>query len=125
MARTVEELLVEARARLERLDPSAASEAIAGGAVLVDIRSDEQRARDGIVPAAVRIPRNVLEWRCDPSSEYRDERVSDPSRMLIVMCDEGCQSSLAAVVLQELGHAQATDLEGGFQAWRAAGLPSG
>ena len=93
------------------------------GAVLVDIRSDSQRARDGAVPGAVPIARNVLEWRCDPASPYRDERVSDPEQRLIVMCDEGYQSSLAAAALQELGHERATDLAGGFQAWRAAGLP--
>ena len=76
-----------------------------------------------MVPGAVCIPRNVLEWRCDPASSHRDERVSDPGRRLTVMCNEGYQSSLAAVALQELGHESATDLAGGFQAWRAAGLP--
>ena len=119
----VEQMLAEARSRLERVDPTEASDAIQNGAVLVDIRSDEQRAQDGIVPAAIRIPRNVLEWRCDPSSEWRDERVSDPSREVIVMCDEGYQSSLAAAVLLDLGLTRVTDLDGGFQAWRAAGLP--
>jgi rhodanese-related sulfurtransferase len=75
------------------------------------------------VPGAVFIPRNVLEWRCDPRSEHRDERVSDPGRPLIVMCNEGYQSSLAAATLRELGLERATDMEGGFQAWRASGLP--
>jgi rhodanese-related sulfurtransferase len=69
------------------------------------------------------IPRNVLEWRCDPRSEFRDERVSDPARTVIVMCDEGYQSSLAAATVKQLGLPRATDLDGGFQAWRAAGLP--
>jgi rhodanese-related sulfurtransferase len=125
--KTVDELLADARARLgERFDPQAASEAIANNdAVLVDIRSESQRAEDGTVPMAIHIPRNVLEWRCDPRSEYRDERVCDPERRLILMCDAGYQSSLAAAVLQDLGHAKATDLDGGFQAWRAAGLPTG
>jgi rhodanese-related sulfurtransferase len=68
-------------------------------------------------------PRNVLEWRCDPASPYRDGRVSDPVRQLIVMCDEGYQSSLAAANLKRLGFERATDLAGGFRAWRAAGLP--
>jgi rhodanese-related sulfurtransferase len=120
---TVEKMLEDARSRLARLDPQTAGEAVASGAVLVDIRSESQRERDGVVPAAVFIPRNVLEWRCDPSSESRDERVSDPERRVVVMCDEGYQSSLAAALLQELGHPRATDLAGGFQAWRAAGLP--
>jgi rhodanese-related sulfurtransferase len=122
MARTVEQMLAEARARLERIGPEEAHAAMADGTVLVDIRADAQRAADGVVPGAVRIPRNVLEWRCDPRSEWRDERVSDPARRIVVMCDEGYQSSLAAVVLQDLGLEQATDLVGGFQAWRAAGL---
>jgi rhodanese-related sulfurtransferase len=119
----VDQLLARARARLDRVEPEEARAAMDDGAVLIDIRSDSQRARDGAVPGAVFIPRNVLEWRCDPASPYRDERVSDPGQRLIVMCDEGYQSSLAAAALQELGHARATDLAGGFQAWRAAGLP--
>jgi rhodanese-related sulfurtransferase len=120
---TVEDLLARARGNLERIDPAQAPEAIAAGAVLVDIRSDSQRSRDGVVPDAVFIPRNVLEWRCDPSSPWREPEASDPRRPVIVMCDEGYQSSLAAATLQELGHARATDLVGGFQAWCAAGLP--
>jgi rhodanese-related sulfurtransferase len=119
----VDQLLARARARLDRVGPEEARAAMDHGAVLVDIRSDSQRARDGAVPGAVPIARNVLEWRCDPASPYRDERVSDPEQRLIVMCDEGYQSSLAAAALQELGHERATDLAGGFQAWRAAGLP--
>ena len=109
--------------RLERVDPAQARAAIDDGAVLVDIRAESQRARDGVVPGSVFIARNVLEWRCDPAGSHRDERVADPARRLIVMCDAGYQSSLAAATLHELGHDRATDLDGGFQAWRAAGLP--
>jgi rhodanese-related sulfurtransferase len=119
----VDDLLAEARADLDRLEPAAAHAAMADGAVLVDVRSELQRERDGVVPGSVFFPRNVLEWRCDPASPWRDERVSDPVRRLIVMCDEGYQSSLAAANLKRLGLEQATDLIGGFQAWRAAGLP--
>jgi rhodanese-related sulfurtransferase len=119
----VDRLLEEARSGLRRVGPEAAAEAMRAGAVLVDIRSDSQRAEDGLVPGAVVIPRNVLEWRCDPTSDWRDERVSDAEVDLIVMCNEGYQSSLAAAVLQRLGLRRATDLDGGFQAWRAAGLP--
>jgi rhodanese-related sulfurtransferase len=119
----IDKLLAEARSGLARLDPAAAAAAIQGGAVMVDIRSDSQRARDGTVPEAIFIPRNVLEWRCDPGSEWRDERVSDPAVEVIVMCDEGYQSSLAAAMLQRLGLPRATDLDGGFRAWREAGLP--
>jgi rhodanese-related sulfurtransferase len=120
---TVDELLAEAREGLVRLGPREAASALAAGAVLVDIRSEVQRGRDGVVPGSVFLPRNVLEWRCDPASPARDERVCDPAAQLIVMCDEGYQSSLAAANLKRLGFQRATDLEGGFQAWRAAGLP--
>jgi rhodanese-related sulfurtransferase len=119
----IDDLLAEARTRLERVDPAQARAAIDDGAVLVDIRAESQRARDGVVPGSVFIARNVLEWRCDPVGANRDERVADPARRLIVMCDAGYQSSLAAAVLHDLGHDRATDLDGGFQAWRAAGLP--
>jgi rhodanese-related sulfurtransferase len=122
-ARTVDELLARARARLARVDPAQARAAMREGAVLVDIRAESQRARDGVVPGSVFVARNVLEWRCDPRGADRDPRVADPGRTVIVMCDEGYQSSLAAATLQELGHARATDLAGGFQAWRGAGLP--
>ena len=122
-ARTVEEMLARARARLTRVDPAQARDAIGDGAVLVDIRSESQRERDGVVPGSVFVARNVLEWRCDPSSEHRDPRIDGREHPLILMCNEGYQSSLAAAALQELGHDRATDLAGGFQAWRAAGLP--
>jgi rhodanese-related sulfurtransferase len=122
---TADELLAEARSGIERLGPEEAASAMSAGAVLVDIRSESQRDRDGVVPGSVFMPRNVLEWRCDPASDWRDERVSDPSRRLIVMCDAGYQSSLAAANLKRLGLERAADLDGGFQAWRSAGLPVG
>jgi rhodanese-related sulfurtransferase len=122
---TVDDMLVRARTKLDRVEPAEAAAAIGGGAVLVDIRAESQRARDGVVPDALFIPRNVLEWRCDPESAWRDPEASDPGRRVIVMCDEGYQSSLAAAALQELGLPLATDLVGGFQGWRAAGLPVG
>jgi rhodanese-related sulfurtransferase len=121
--KTVDELLADARRRLRRLEPSEAHAAAAHGALLIDIRSEAQRGRDGVVPGALFFPRNVLEWRCDPSSLTHDPRVSGLDRRLIVMCNEGFQSSLAAVTLQEIGFRHATDVAGGFQAWRAAGLP--
>jgi rhodanese-related sulfurtransferase len=80
-------------------------------------------ARDGSIPGAVAVSRNVLEWRCAPDSQWRDERVSDPARVVVVICDQGYQSSLAAATLKRLGLTRATDVDGGFQAWRAAGLP--
>jgi rhodanese-related sulfurtransferase len=123
--RSIDELLDEARERLQRVDPQQAKQAVErDGAVLLDIRSGEQRAEDGVIPGAIYHPRNVLEWRLDPESEQPDpELSSDLDRQVIIMCNAGYQSSLAAAVAQELGFANATDLVGGFQAWRAAGLP--
>lgn len=122
---TIDQLLATARARLVRLSPAEAARAAEDGDVLlVDVRSDTQRARDGTIPGAVWHPRNVLEWRADPTASHHDPRLSaDLDATLVVVCDEGYQSSLAAATLQDLGFANATDLVGGFQAWRAAGLP--
>ena len=114
------QLLAEARARLHRLSAKEAERAIRDGALLIDIRSESQRDHDGVIPGAKFIPRNVLEWRLDPASDWRDDQVV--GQRLIVMCNEGYQSSLVAATLQQLGHADATDLIGGFQAWRDAGL---
>jgi rhodanese-related sulfurtransferase len=111
-ATTITALLAEARAELTRLTPAQAREAMATGALMVDIRPTEQRARDGDVPGARVVPRNVLEWRLDSFCERR----------VIVVCDEGYQSSLAAATLRRLG-VDATDMVGGVQAWREAGLP--
>jgi rhodanese-related sulfurtransferase len=90
--------------------------------VLVDIRSDSQRASDGLIPAAVFVARNVLEWRLDPSWEHRDPMLARRDHQVIVICNEGYQSSLAAANLRRLG-LDASDVIGGFQAWREAGLP--
>jgi rhodanese-related sulfurtransferase len=105
------------------MDPRAALAAMHDGAVLIDIRSELQRTQDGIVPGSLFVPRNVLEWRCDPTSPYHDPRIAGDGRQLILMCNEGYQSSLAAATLHQLGLTRTTDLAGGFQAWRAAGLP--
>src|SRR3954447_21137928 len=121
--KTIDQLLDEARARLERIGPEAASAAVADGALLVDIRSESQRDHDGVVPQALFFPRNVIEWRADPASSAHDPAFSDLDRPVVVMCNEGYQSSLVAAALQELGFGAATDLAGGFQAWREAGLP--
>jgi rhodanese-related sulfurtransferase len=113
--RTVDEVLAEARSRLKRLDPLEAAAAAADGAVLVDTRPASLRAADGEIPGA-------LEWRLDPASPARLP-VASYGLQVIVVCDEGYASSLAAVSLQDLGLRGATDLAGGFQAWRQAGLP--
>jgi rhodanese-related sulfurtransferase len=119
----IEELLRKSRRKLARLTPQEAHRALAGGAFLIDIRSETERARDGTVSEARFISRNVLEWRLDPSSPWRDPALARADALIIVMCNEGYQSSLAASTLQALGLSRATDLAGGFQAWRAAGFP--
>ena len=120
---TVDELLAQARAKLpDRPSPAEALRAQARGALLVDIRGDDQR-RDGLIPGAIVIPRNSLEWRCDPASQWRHPAITGPDLRVILICDQGYQSSLAAATLQQLGLIHATDLDGGFTAWTAAGLP--
>jgi rhodanese-related sulfurtransferase len=123
MPLTVDELLTEARARFVRLAPAQAAAAQTAGAVLVDIRGDDQIRTHGCIPGAIRIPRNVLEWRADPTCPSCDARIADLDAIVVVVCQEGYQSSLAASNLHELGFKHATDLEGGFEAWRAEGLP--
>ena len=123
MPRPIDDVLAAARARLRRLDHRAAAAAQAAGALLVDIRPVEVRRRDGEVPGALIVDRNVLEWRLDPASPHRVAESSGYDQAIVVLCTEGYASSLAAVALQGLGLANATDLAGGFLAWTAAGLP--
>ena len=121
---TIEELLERARANLTRVTAGEAAAAVAErGALLVDIRAESQRAAEGTVPQARFVARNVLEWRLDPACEHRDPDLASYERPVILMCHEGYQSSLAAATLRELG-VDATDMIGGFQAWRDAGLPT-
>lgn len=120
---TIDRQLERARRRLQRLSPIEAADAVTRGAVLVDIRPAAQRAAEGEVPGALIVERNVLEWRFDPTCSARLP-VADYDRHIVVMCQEGYTSSLAAVCLQDLGVHRATDLDGGFAAWRAAGLPT-
>jgi rhodanese-related sulfurtransferase len=123
-ARTIDELLAEARARLDRVTPVQAAARIADGAVLVDIRPAAQRVREGEVPGSLVIERNVLEWRFDPAGDTRLPEASGYDIDVIVLCSEGYTSSLAADALRSLGLHRATDVIGGFHAWAAAGLPT-
>jgi len=116
MTRSVDELLADARARLDRVRADQLGDEQAAGALVVDIRPVDQRARDGELDGAVVIDRNVLEWRLDPASEHRIEQVDGYDLRVIIVCNEGYQSSLAAATLQDLGLHRATDLEGGYQA---------
>lgn len=109
-----------ARAKIgARVGPDELGDAIASGALVIDIRPEERRRRDGDLPGAMVVERNVLEWRLDPTCEYRLAEMDDPRRRIIIACNEGYASSLAAAALLDLGLSDVTDLDGGFQAWRA------
>jgi rhodanese-related sulfurtransferase len=121
--RGIDEILADARARLHRLSPEHAHLAARLGAVLVDIRPTAQRAEHGEIPGSLTVERNVLEWRFDPRSDARLD-LARADLEVIVVCQEGYTSSLAAASLQDLGLRRATDLIGGFAAWKASGLPA-
>ncbi|MEV6399328.1 rhodanese-like domain-containing protein [Streptomyces sp. NPDC051907] len=120
---SIDELLERVREDLDRVEPQEAFEAAADGALLVDIRYAELRDRDGLIPGALVVERNELEWRLDPQGSHRAPEATSHDLRVVVICNEGYASSLAAVSLRQLGLHRATDLVGGFQAWRAAGLP--
>ena len=110
-------MLAEARSRIVRYTPAEATEA---DVLLVDLRSVDERSRTGVIPGAVHVPRSVLEWRADPTSEWHDPVLA--VCRLVLVCAQGYSSSLAAASLVQLG-VDAGDLDGGFEAWVSAGLP--
>jgi rhodanese-related sulfurtransferase len=120
---TIDDLLDAARARLRRFEPADAARAVSAGALLVDTRPQYQRLAGGAIPGAIVIERNHLEWRLDPTSASRIPQATDHDVAWIVICEEGYSSSLAAATLRLLGLHRASDVVGGFQAWKAAGLP--
>lgn len=115
----IDALLARARSGLDRVEAQDLAAEVQSGAVVIDIRPSEQRQRDGDLPGAIVVDRNVLEWRLDPTSRHSLRLVAHPAARVIIVCNEGYSSSLAAATLQELGLASATDLIGGFQAWRS------
>jgi rhodanese-related sulfurtransferase len=119
---TVEEVLAEAQAEIDRLTPAEAQAAVHEGGLLIDIRPLHQRQRDGLVPGATVVERNVLEWRLDPGGEHRNPALARLDRRIVLICDEGYQSSLAAATLRRFG-LDACDVIDGVQGWMAAGLP--
>lgn len=123
MTRPIDDLLAAARARLQRVDPQRAAELLADGAYLVDTRPQWQRTAEGEFAHALVIERNHLEWRLDPTSDARIAQATDHDVVWIIACSEGYSSSLAAASLQDLGLRNATDMDGGFRAWRTAGMP--
>ncbi|HEY1625830.1 MAG TPA: rhodanese-like domain-containing protein [Streptosporangiaceae bacterium] len=123
-ARSIEEILAAARARLDRLTPAEAVKEQQAGAFLVDIRPAWQRAEQGEIPGSTVIERNHLEWRLDPGGEARLPWVTGYGHRIVVFCVQGYTSSLAAAALRDLGLSRATDIDGGYQAWVADGFPS-
>ncbi|MEU9880986.1 rhodanese-like domain-containing protein [Streptomyces phaeochromogenes] len=120
----IDELLELVREGLDRVEADTAHEAArAGEALLVDIRYAALRERDGLIPGALVVERNELEWRLDPQGSHRAPEATSHGLRVVIVCNEGYASSLAAASLRQLGLHRATDLVGGFQAWRAAGLP--
>ena len=122
-AKGVDELLAEARSRITRVTPAEAARRVAGGALLVDIRPQSQREAEGEVPGALVVERNHLEWRFDPESDARLPQATGYDVDVVVLCQEGYTSSLAADALRTLGLASASDVIGGHRAWVADGLP--
>jgi rhodanese-related sulfurtransferase len=123
-ARSIDEILASARGRIDRLTPEQAFAEFCAGATIIDIRPAAQRAEAGEIPGSVVIERNHLEWRLDPASEARLPWADGYDLRPIVICNEGYTSSLAAAALQDLGLHRATDVIGGYQDWRAVGLPT-
>ena len=121
--RPIEERLRRAQAKIMRFEPQQALAAVGNGALLIDLRSQDERERTGVIPGSVHIPRSVLEWRLDPDSPHRNPAVADLAREVILVCADGYSSSLAALSVQELGFRRVADLRGGFNGWQAAGLP--
>jgi rhodanese-related sulfurtransferase len=115
----IDEVLASARARLDRLAPEDLERERLNGAVVVDIRPVEQRLRDGALPGAIVIDRNVLEWRLDPSCPHHLPDITARDTRIVIVCNEGYSSSLAAASLRDVGLTRATDLIGGYQAWLA------
>ena len=113
---TIDDLLREARGRIDRVTPEEAAREVESGAVLVDTRCSEDRQREGTIPGSVHVPRTLLEWRA--------EGITDPEGRLIVVCNDGYSSSLAAANLSRLGFRRVADLVGGYRGWVAAGLPT-
>jgi rhodanese-related sulfurtransferase len=120
----IDDIVEAARARIHRATVEETRQALSEGAIVIDVRDSADLRRTGVIPGSIPIARSVLEWRCDPACEWRDERVAQPTERVIVVCDEGYSSSLAADSLRTLGFTRVGDLIGGVDAWRAEGLPT-
>ena len=114
----IDELLEEARTGMDRVTPAQLGDEISRGALVIDIRPEADRLREGLLPGAIVIERNVMEWRLDPSSPDRIDAANDVAKRIVLFCNEGYASTLAARSLNALGLFRATDLEGGYRAWQ-------
>jgi rhodanese-related sulfurtransferase len=117
----ISQVLADARSRITRYRPS---DAAAADALIVDLRSHDERYRNGVIPGSIHVPRSVLEWRFDSTSGFANPVVAESDRPLILVCAEGYSSSLAAAALLQVGGRDAGDLDGGYDAWVAEGLPT-
>jgi len=120
---SAQDLLDSARRHISRFAPAAALAAQAAGATIIDLRCEPDREAEGAIPGAIPVALSVLPWRVDPESEWRDDRLTDRAATVILVCNDGYSSSLAAANLVRMGFSSAGDLEGGFRSWAAAGLP--
>jgi rhodanese-related sulfurtransferase len=120
----VDQLLAQARRALRRVDAGQAKQIHDDGGLLIDIRPAAQRAEFGGIPGALIVERNNLEWRLDPGGSHRIPQAEDAKRPVVIVCQEGYASSLAAASLLQMGRTAVTDLTGGFVAWKSAGLPT-
>ncbi|MCB2224981.1 MAG: hypothetical protein KQH83_12525 [Actinobacteria bacterium] len=120
---TARAMLDAARDRIQRATPEQAERAASGGALLVDLRCPGERERTGMIPNSIAIGRSVLEWRADPASPWRDERLAQPEQRVLLVCEDGWSSSLAAASLRDLGFRRAGDVDGGMTRWLAEGRP--
>lgn len=120
---TVDDMLAEARSVIRRSMPRRALDEIADGAVAIDLRCPDERRRTGMIPGSIAVARSVLEWRADPASPWKDERVARPDARVLLVCEQGYSSSLAAASLHRLGFRDPGDVIGGMERWIAEGLP--
>lgn len=120
---TADDLLATARARIQRLAPLEVLTARDAGALVIDTRCGDQRRETGAIPGSVHVPLSVLPWRLDPASPHRDDNLANLGRPVVLVCEHGYSSSLAAANLRDLGYAEVSDMDGGFEAWQSAGLP--
>lgn len=120
---SADQLLADARKTIRRYEPGAAHQAVLEGALLIDLRCESDRRTEGTAPGAIPIALSVLPWRVDPESDHRDDRIADREATLVLMCNDGFSSSLAAAELKHMGFEHVGDIDGGFRAWARAGLP--